>query len=86
MSIRMTGMLLKIVLKNKRKNNMEKELYTITPNDGDSGFTIHLANGEIKVPDEGGCYVVSTGCGSGKTESIKSLIRQKADKIGRAHV
>ena len=73
-------MLLKIVLKNKRNSDMEKELYTITPNDGDSGFTIHLANGEIQVPDEGGCYVVSTGCGSGKTESIKSLIRQKADR------
>lgn len=45
-----------------------------------NGFTIHLANGDVKVPDQGGCYTVSTGCGSGKTESIKSLIRQKADK------
>ena len=70
-------MLLKIVLKNKRNSDMEKELYTITPNDRDSGFTIHLANGEIQVPDEGGCYVVSTGCGSGKTESIKSKIKQR---------
>ena len=57
-----------------------EELYTITPNDGNSGFSIHLANGEIQVPDEGGCYVISTGCGSGKTESIKSLIRQKANE------
>ena len=58
---------------------MERELYSITPNDGGNGFIIHLANGAIQVPDAGGCYVVSTGCGSGKTESIKSLIRQKVD-------
>lgn len=73
-------MLLRIVQKNKKENYMAKELYRITPNGGDNGFTIHLANGDISVPDEGGCYVISTGCGSGKTESIKSLIRQKADK------
>lgn len=59
---------------------MERELYSVTPNDGGNGFIIHLANGKIQVPDADGCYVISTGCGSGKTESIKSLIRQKANR------
>ena len=56
---------------------MMKELYKILPNKGDRGFTIQLANGDIDVPNNPDCYVISTGCGSGKTESIKSLIRQK---------
>ena len=59
---------------------MMKELYNIVPNKGDRGFTIQLANGDIEVPDEPNCYVISTGCGSGKTESIKSLIRQKYEE------
>lgn len=59
---------------------MMKELYNILPNKSGRGFTINLANGSITVPDTPGCYVVSTGCGSGKTESIKSLIRQKYDE------
>ena len=56
---------------------MMKELYNIQPNKGGRGFTIKLANGVIDVPDAPNCYVISTGCGSGKTESIKSLIRHK---------
>lgn len=57
---------------------MERELFSITPNNNDNGFVAHYANGDIEVPSAGGCYAISTGCGSGKTESIKSLIRQKA--------
>lgn len=36
-----------------------------------------LKTREIDVPDERGGYIISSGCGSGKTESIKSLIRNK---------
>lgn len=41
------------------------------------GFTMNLSSGQVDVPDAEGCYVVSTGCGSGKTENIKTLIAQK---------
>lgn len=53
-----------------------KERYSITQNtDGSTGFA--FSNGSLTLPAENGCYVLSTGCGSGKTESIKSLIRHK---------
>lgn len=54
-----------------------KELFNVTPHDGGDGFLMNMTTGSIDVPDNPGCYVVSSGCGSGKTESIKSLIRQK---------
>ena len=57
-----------------------KELYHITPHEGGSGFLMSLKTGEIDVPDECGGYIISSGMGSGKTESIKSLIRQKYDE------
>ena len=44
---------------------------------GGNGFTIPFKNGNIQVPDQADGYVVSCGCGTGKTESIKSLIRQR---------
>ena len=47
---------------------------------GGNGFTIPFKNGNITIPDQPGGYVVSCGCGSGKTESIKSLIRQRWNK------
>ena len=56
-----------------------KEKYNVTIHTNGDGFEINLANGKIDVPDTNGGYVISTGCGAGKTESIKSLIRQKAD-------
>lgn len=43
----------------------------------DGGFALNLKNGKIEVPGQQGCYAVSTGCGSGKTECCKSIIRQK---------
>lgn len=61
------------------KTMIEKERFTVTINGGGDGFTMNLANGSLDVPDQGGCYVLSTGCGAGKTESVKSLIRQRAD-------
>lgn len=54
-----------------------KELFHITPNTTGSGFHMSLKTGEIDVPDACGGYIISSGMGSGKTESIKSLIRQK---------
>ena len=49
----------------------------ITPSTTGGGFTMNLTNGTIKVPDKQGFYVISTGCGSGKTQNSKSLIKQK---------
>lgn len=54
-----------------------KELFDITPNTTGKGFRMQLNTGTIDVPDKMGGYIISSGCGSGKTESIKSLIRQK---------
>ena len=44
------------------------------------GFEIIFKNGRLDVPDQKGGYIISSGCGSGKTESIKQLITQKADQ------
>lgn len=57
-----------------------RELFDITPHDTGPGFRMGLKTGEIDVPDRQGGYIISSGCGSGKTESIKSLIRQKHDE------
>ena len=54
-----------------------KELFNITPHTTGDGFAMGLMTGEIDVPDKYGGYLVSSGQGSGKTESIKSLIRMK---------
>lgn len=56
---------------------MAKERITIIPHSTGNGFEIPFPNGTITVPDTPGGYCISSGCGSGKTESIKSLIRQK---------
>ncbi len=44
------------------------------------GFTMYLKTGIITVPDKKGCYIVSTGCGSGKSTCSWSLIEQRADE------
>lgn len=54
-----------------------KELFNIEPHQNGPGFLMRLKTGEIDVPYERGGYIISSGCGSGKTESIKSLIRNK---------
>lgn len=56
-----------------------KELFNISPHSTGDGFTMSLKTGTIDVPDEYGGYIISTGMGAGKTESIKSLIRHKYD-------
>ena len=53
-----------------------KELFNVDFH-GDGGFTMNLKNGKIDVPETQDCYAISTGCGSGKTECCKSIIRQK---------
>lgn len=40
-------------------------------------FVMQLTNGPVSVSGQNGCYVLSTGCGSGKTECCKSIIRQR---------
>ena len=57
-----------------------RELFDITPHSTSPGFRMRLKTGEIDVPDGRGGYIVSSGMGSGKTESIKSLIRHKHDE------
>lgn len=53
-----------------------KELFNVNFN-LDGSFELSLANGCINVPAQNGCYVFSTGCGTGKTECCKSIIRQQ---------
>ena len=57
-----------------------RELFNITPHTAGDGFTMRLKTGTVDVPDECGGYIISTSMGAGKTESIKSLIRQEYDK------
>lgn len=59
------------------KEEIMRELFNIEPHSTGPGFLMRLKTGEIDVPDERGGYIISSGCGSGKTESIKSLIRNK---------
>lgn len=53
-----------------------KELFNVDFND-DGSFRLNLKNGKVDVPGIQDCYAISTGCGSGKTECCKSIIRQK---------
>jgi len=57
-----------------------KELFDVSFHPNGDGFEMKMVNGSLDVPDEKGCYVLSTGCGSGKTECCKSIIRQKAEE------
>lgn len=56
---------------------MAHELINISPHPNGGGFDVPFKSGLISVPDDPGGYCISSGCGSGKTESIKSLIRNK---------
>lgn len=60
-----------------KENNMAKELIDISPHSVGRGLDIPFKNGQVSVPDTPSGYCISSGCGSGKTESIKSLIRYK---------
>lgn len=56
-----------------------RELFNVYFNP-DGSFRMKMANGFIDVPSTQGCYAISTGCGSGKTECCKSIIRQRANE------
>lgn len=45
-----------------------------------NGFFCSFKNGVISIDDNSGGYIISTGCGAGKTESIKQLIAQQKNK------
>lgn len=45
-----------------------------------NGLTCLLKNGVITIDNTPGGYIISTGCGAGKTESIKRLIAQQKKK------
>ena len=52
----------------------------ITPHTTGPGFEIQFKNGCLDIPDRQGAYLLSTGCGAGKTQSIKELIQYKQDE------
>ena len=45
-----------------------------------NGFLCSFKNGVIAIDNNPGGYIISTGCGAGKTESIKQLIAQQKKK------
>lgn len=52
----------------------------ITPHTTGPGFEIQFKNGCLDIPDRQGAYLLSTGCGAGKTQSIRELIQYKQDE------
>ena len=52
----------------------------ITSHTTGSGFEATFKNGTLDIPDQQGSYLISTGCGAGKTEGIKELIALKQDE------
>ena len=51
--------------------------FSIKEHSNAKGFNVSFKTGSATIPDQEGGYIISTGCGSGKTESIKDLIRKK---------
>ena len=54
--------------------------FSIKEHSNAKGFDVSFKTGSATIPDQEGGYIISTGCGSGKTESIKDLIRKKFEK------
>ena len=52
----------------------------IKPHSTGPGFEATFKNGMLDIPDKQGTYLISTGCGAGKTEGIKELIALKQDE------
>ena len=52
----------------------------IKPHSTGPGFEATFKNGTLDIPDQQGSYLISTGCGAGKTEGIKELIAFKQDE------
>jgi hypothetical protein len=53
--------------------------FSIKEHSNAKGFDVSFKTGSATIPAQEGGYIISTGCGSGKTESIKDLIRKKYD-------
>ena len=51
--------------------------FSIQEHSNANGFDVSFKTGSATIPDQEGGYISATGCGSGKTESIKHLIRKK---------
>ena len=54
--------------------------FSIKEHENARGFDVSFKTGSATIPDQEGGYIISTGCGSGKTESIKDLIRKKYEQ------
>ena len=54
--------------------------FSIKEHQNAKGFDVSFKTGSATIPDQEGGYIISTGCGSGKTESIKDLIRKKFEQ------
>ena len=52
----------------------------IKPHSTGPGFEATFKNGVLDIPDKQGTYLISTGCGAGKTEGIKELITLKQNE------
>lgn len=49
----------------------------VTPHTTGNGFELELLNGKVSIPDQQKGYIISCGCGAGKTTAIRQLICQK---------
>lgn len=58
-------------------NTMVRDYKDIGVDFTHQGVHFKFLNGDILLPDRYGGFVISPGCGSGKTTAIKDLIRQK---------
>ena len=53
--------------------------FSIKEHQNAKGFDVSFKTGSATILDQEGGYIISTGCGSGKTESVKDLIRKKIE-------
>jgi len=49
----------------------------VTPHTNGNGFELELLNGKVSIPDQQKGYIISCGCGAGKTTAIRQLISQR---------
>lgn len=49
----------------------------VTVHTNGNGFELELLNGKVSIPDQQKGYIISCGCGAGKTTAIRQLICQK---------
>ena len=54
--------------------------FSIQEHQNAKGFDVSFKTGSATIPDKESGYIISTGCGSGKTQSIKDLIKKKFEQ------